>query len=121
MSGAGQSTASSGESETPLLVQDSEPSTEGVSGIATPEGLPAPVPEQAVEATSAIVEKLESAAEQVSREPPQSSEPLMPLTAADKAGEWDWYRIEMERIRGLRIAANWLNLDQGLLEEFSRE
>jgi len=45
----------------------------------------------------------------------------MPLTTADKAGEWDWYRMDMERIRGLRIAANWLALDQGLLEEFRRE
>jgi len=119
-SGAGQSRESSEESETPLLVPPPlEPSSEA-SLISTPEGLPAPVPEPAVEATTAIVEKLESAAEKASQTQSQPMEPLLPLTARDKAGEWDWHRIEMERIRGLRIAANWLALDKELVEEFLR-
>lgn len=120
-SGAGQmKESSSEESATAIQAPTTEPSTEP-SQIATPEGLVAPVPEQAVEATTAIVEKLESVAEQTSRQQLTTSEPLMPLTARDTAGEWDWHRIEMERIRGLQIAAHWLSLDKQLLEEYARE
>ncbi|KIV87166.1 hypothetical protein PV11_02731 [Exophiala sideris] len=119
-SGAGHREDSSQESDPAIKAQTTEPSTE-TSEIDTPEGLAAPVPEQAVEATSAIVEKLESIAEKTSGRQVDVSEPLMPLTARDKAGEWDWHRIEMERIRGLQIAANWLALDKQLLEEYARE
>lgn len=117
-SGAGQTRESSSESETPLQIPppantnaSSDPSL-----IPTPEGLPAPVPETALGTTNALVSKLESAAEEASQA--EAAERLIPLIARDKAGEWDWHRIEMERIRGLRIAANWLALDKELMEEF---
>ena len=118
-SGAGETRESSDDSESALQLPNaptSLPSSEP-SLIPTPDGhLPAPVAEQAIEATTTIVERLESVAENVSTQ--LQTEPLRPLTTLDKAGgEWDWHRIEMERIRGLRIAANWLALDQTLMEE----
>lgn len=74
------------------------------------------------------MEKLESAAEAATSHKNEAApmEPLPPLPTArdDKAngggGEWDWHRIEMERLRGLRIAANWLSLDKDLSDEFQR-
>ncbi|KIW12039.1 hypothetical protein PV08_09313 [Exophiala spinifera] len=131
-SGAGQSVESSGgsSSDTPTttVVSDSHSAAatlqEDPSEMATPvpQGLlPAPVPATpVVEATSTVVDKLEKAAQKVSDELLPASEPLMPLTKVDHAGEWDWHRIEMERIRGLRVAANWLALDKNLLDEASR-
>ncbi|KAJ9635648.1 hypothetical protein H2204_005608 [Knufia peltigerae] len=120
---AGEHRESSGPSDTPTLVPDSlDSSTEDSSEVATPvpQGLPAPVPAPAVKATSAIVVQLEEVAERVTHEL-TAGEPLMPSTEIDHAGEWDWHRIEMERIRGLRIASHWLALDKGLLEEANRE
>jgi acyl-CoA thioesterase FadM len=116
-SGAGhQSQESSEDSETP--VQDPNQS----SDTTPPEGFPAPVAEQAAEATTAVVEKLETAAKEASsRDAPL--EAMTPLTAArDKnaGGDWDWHRVEMERIRGLRVAAHWLALDKDLADEFRR-
>jgi hypothetical protein len=34
--------------------------------------------------------------------------------------EWDWDRVENERLRGLELAKGWLTLDAELLLEFSR-
>jgi Thioesterase-like superfamily len=34
--------------------------------------------------------------------------------------EWDWDRVEKERLRGLELAKGWLALDAELLQEFSR-
>lgn len=118
--GAGQSRESSEDSDTPLSQSSPPEVSSEPSLVSTPEGLPAPIPEQAVEATTAIVEKLESEAEKASQGPTLTIDPMLPLTARDKAGEWDWHRIEMERIRGLRIAASWLSLDKELVEEFLR-
>lgn len=118
-SGAGQNRESSEESETPLKVdaEGSQRSQSEPSVISTPsnDGIAAPVPESAIDATASFVEKLESAARLASGSDP--ADPLVPLTKLDKAGEWDWHRIEMERIRGIQIAANWLSLDKELLEE----
>lgn len=132
-SGAGQTRESSSESDTPL--HDAAAAATAAPGDTNnpssssdptpPEGLPAPIPAPApaaalAETTHSIVEKLEHAAEKASQTQTQTQpplDPLLPLTARDKAGEWDWHRIEMERIRGLRIAANWLALDNELLDE----
>lgn len=94
----------------------------GTSDTATPDGIAAPIPESAAEVTAAVVEKLESAAAAASASSAQASltDPLLPLTKLDKSGAWDWHRIEMERLRGLQIAANWLDLDKDLTEEFKR-
>ncbi|KIX09733.1 uncharacterized protein Z518_00814 [Rhinocladiella mackenziei CBS 650.93] len=101
-SGAGQTRESSEDSETQLQLPPHSGS--GVSSepspIPTPEGLPAPVREQASQT--------------------MPLEPLLPLAVRDKVAEWDWHRIEMERIRGLRIADNWLALDKELLDEYAR-
>ncbi|OQV00647.1 hypothetical protein CLAIMM_06117 [Cladophialophora immunda] len=99
--------------------QSSEPSL-----IPTPQEGPlaAPIPEPAtLRGTDTVVEKLETAAAKTGAAI-SSSAPLAPLTAArDKAGgEWDWHRIEMERIRGLQVAQNWLALDRELMHEFIR-
>ncbi|OAL26858.1 hypothetical protein AYO20_09891 [Fonsecaea nubica] len=92
--------------------------------ISTPQEGPlaAPIPEPAtLRSADTIVEKLETAAAKTSTAI-LSSAPLAPLTAArDKAGgEWDWHRIEMERIRGLQVAQDWLSLDKELMHEFAR-
>jgi hypothetical protein len=94
----------------------------GTSDTATPDGIAAPIPESAAEVTAAVVEKLESAAAEASSSSAQASltDPLLPLTKLDKSGAWDWHRIDMERLRGLQIAANWLDLDKDLIEEFKR-
>lgn len=117
--GVEQTKGTSDDSETTLAVPASAQSLSSEqSQGSTPEGIPAPVPEAAVDATTGGVEKLESAADSVSYT--QSAEALEPLNARDQGSEWDWYRIEMERIRGLRVAANWLALDKELLEEVMR-
>lgn len=94
----------------------------GTSDTATPDGIAAPIPETAAEVTAAVVEKLESAAAEATSSSAQaaSTDPLLPLTKLDKSGAWDWHRIDMERLRGLQIAANWLDLDKDLTEEFKR-
>ncbi|EHY55009.1 Thioesterase lcsJ [Exophiala dermatitidis] len=91
----------------------SEPSAD-----TTPEGLQASVPEPALAATTELVEKLETTTEKVSQS--DVTESREPSTASFKEDDWDWHRIEKERLRGLAVAANWLALDQELLEEFSR-
>jgi len=94
----------------------------GTSDTATPDGIAAPIPESAAEVTAAVMEKLESAAAEVASSSNQATltDLLQPLTKADKPGAWDWHRIDMERLRGLQIAANWLDLDKDLSEEFKR-
>lgn len=115
--------AASSSSGTPLPTSIAELiHQEGTSDTATPDGIAAPIPESAAEVTAAVMEKLENAAEAASSASAQASltEPMLPLTKVDKAGAWDWHRIEMERLRGLQIAANWLDLDKDLTEEFKR-
>jgi len=76
------------------------------------EGLVAAIPTSLGSATEGLVEKLESAtAKTVTADvaAPGSSD-----------GDWDWYRVEKERLRGLQIAAGWLALDQELKDEFVR-
>lgn len=94
----------------------------GKSDTATPDGIAAPIPESAAEVTAAVVEKLESAAAEAATSSAQASlaDPLLPLTKLDKSGAWDWHRIDMERLRGLQVAANWLDLDKDLMEEYKR-
>lgn len=122
-SGAGQNRESSEESESPLndQPQSSQLSQTEPSIISTPDndGIAAPIPESAVDATASFIEKLESAAQVASAS--NTIDPLVPLTKLDKAGEWDWHRIEMERIRGIQIAAAWLSLDKDLLNEAKHE
>jgi len=112
VSGAGQSWESSA-SDTPVLVEPAMGSSPA-SRTPEPEGVVAPTPEGAADATSAGVEKLESAIKSAAVE---RSNAVLPLTGRG-AGGWDWHRIEMERVRGLQLAANWLALDKELMGEF---
>lgn len=43
-----------------------------------------------------------------------------PVHAKLETAEWDWDRVEKERLRGLEMAKGWLALDADLLQEFSR-
>jgi hypothetical protein len=43
-----------------------------------------------------------------------------PVHAKLETAEWDWDRVEKERLRGLELAKGWLALDADLLQEFSR-
>ncbi|KIW68552.1 hypothetical protein PV04_04491 [Phialophora macrospora] len=86
-------------------------SSEEPSIAPTPqEGLVSMIPTSLAPATDGLVEKLEYAAGEES-----GSGPAAP---SSMDGEWDWYRIEKERLRGLRIAESWLGLDKQLMEEF---
>jgi hypothetical protein len=120
-SGAGQSREKSDESGSTLQYIPVPPNLTR-NPVPVGQGLAAPVPPQAASVTTAIVEKLESAAEEKSAQEKMDTdhlmEPLIPFTASNEANEWDWHRIEMERIRGLRIASHWLALDHELVAEF---
>lgn len=41
--------------------------------------------------------------------------------AEEEEGGWSWERIEQERLRGLKVAEGWLELDGGLRGEFEYE
>ncbi|OAP61526.1 hypothetical protein AYL99_03729 [Fonsecaea erecta] len=115
------------EKQSASVSTSAKPSSEP-SLIPTPQEGPlaAPIPEPAtLRSTDTIVDKLETVAEKTGATVSSSSTApdLAPLTgASDKAvgGEWDWHRIEMERIRGLQVAQNWLALDKELMHEFVR-
>ncbi|EXJ60606.1 hypothetical protein A1O7_04759 [Cladophialophora yegresii CBS 114405] len=94
------------------------PSSTGISSeepsiAPTPqEGLVSTIPTSLAPTTDGLVEELESAA---------GEEPASGATAPGTMdGDWDWYRIEKERLRGLQMAENWLDLDKQLMEEFAK-
>ncbi len=95
----------------PARPESAGSSSEEPSDVPTPqEGLVAALPTSLGSTTEDLVEKLESAAGKTSTDAAQELHD----------GEWDWHRIEKERLRGLQIAANWLALDKELMEEFVR-
>jgi acyl-CoA thioesterase FadM len=120
-SGAGQSRESSDDSESALQHPPVPPELTQAP-VPAGQGLAAPIPSPVVNTAAAVVQKLENAAEEKAAEEKKDvnrlPEPLVPMTTCTKANEWDWHRIEMERIRGLRVASHWLALDQGLLAEY---
>jgi acyl-CoA thioesterase FadM len=73
-----------------------------------------PSPEISINAPE-VVDRLEDMAARIARDAK-----AMNISAAEppRAVEWDWHRIEMERLRGLGIAQDWLDLDKKLMEEF---
>lgn len=75
----------------------------------------APAPEAAVNATE-IVDRLEGIASHIEGE---TSTMDISTAIPPRAVEWDWHRIEMERLRGLQVAQNWLALDKALVEEYT--
>ncbi|KAJ9602222.1 hypothetical protein H2200_013342 [Cladophialophora chaetospira] len=88
-----------------------DPSSEEASIAPTPqEGLVAAIPSSLGSTTEGLVEKLEKA----------TATETEAATSGSSSGEWDWHRIEQERLRGLQIAAGWLALDQELKDEFLR-
>ena len=78
----------------------------------------APIPEAAVE-TAEVVAKLENVASHIVDEP--SDKVNISAATPPRAAEWDWHRIDMERIRGLRVATGWLSLDKGMMEEYGHQ
>lgn len=46
--------------------------------------------------------------------------PNKPSSDPQKGRKWDWHRVEQERHRGVLMARGWLDLDQTLMEEYSR-
>jgi len=87
--------------------------SEGDVQPASSEEVVAPAPEAAVHA-AAVVEKLERVASNVSS---KEESALKPLTTAAPRANWDWHRIDMERLRGLQIFKGWLDLDKSLKDE----
>ncbi|EXJ76704.1 uncharacterized protein A1O5_01212 [Cladophialophora psammophila CBS 110553] len=109
------------DTENTTTTTTTNPSSEP-SLIPTPQegSFAAPIPASTtLQNTDNIVAKLETAAAMTGAAAISSSlEPLAPLTARAGGDEWDWHRIEMERIRGLQVAQNWLSLDKELMHEF---
>ncbi|KIW90696.1 uncharacterized protein Z519_08479 [Cladophialophora bantiana CBS 173.52] len=109
------------DTENLTITTTANPSSEP-SLIPTPQEGPfaAPVPaSKTLQNADIIVAKLETAAAMTGAATiSSSSEPLASLTARAGESEWSWHRIEMERIRGLQVAQNWLSLDKELMHEF---
>ena len=80
------------------------------------EGIRQPVPESIVK-TADAVRILENAASN-----DQATEPEVDVSIAQppRAAEWDWHRIEMERLRGLQLVSGWLELDEALKGEYKQ-
>jgi hypothetical protein len=73
------------------------------SSTSTPqEGLTEPIPTALIRGAEDMLEKIASIPERPND---------------DSAGSWDWQSIEDERLRGLRIAEQWLALDKQLMQE----
>ncbi|RMD41121.1 hypothetical protein DV735_g3972, partial [Chaetothyriales sp. CBS 134920] len=72
---------------------------------------------------SALVaaEVLESLSNAVHSQKRQSEDDVAALVEEPKALEWNWYRIEAERVRGLEKARAWLALDTDLKDEYEAE
>ncbi|EXJ92013.1 hypothetical protein A1O3_00563 [Capronia epimyces CBS 606.96] len=100
--------------------QTTEHRSDHLDNVPVSEGIPAAVPEAAADVTTEVVEKLETAAEALSQSQSPPAGPLDSHTTPAPTGNWDWHRIDAERLRGLNVAANWLALDKELLDEFLR-
>ncbi|ETN44640.1 uncharacterized protein HMPREF1541_10310 [Cyphellophora europaea CBS 101466] len=80
----------------------------------------APAVDTAAKGVEAVVEKLEK----VKGEAEEIRDPVAAAAAGPVdgvVGEWDWHRIEQERLRGLKIVEAWMALDGSLKEEFEHE
>ena len=109
----------SGGSEATVVLADHqrnqpEMETETVSADKDHEDIAAPVPEPLTEPSN-VVENLEKVASRITS---NSTQPTITAMTPPRAAEWDWHRIDMERIRGLRIVSAWLSLDKDLMDEF---
>jgi len=107
---------SSDDTVTPASVADEQTSTDQQATPQSDPDIAAPVPEAAVEAAE-VVEKLENVASHIVGDPSDG----LDISAATppRAVEWDWHRIDMERLRGLAIVSGWLSLDKDLMEEYA--
>ena len=94
-------------------IEGIDSSSEEPSIVPTPqEGLAAAIPPALGSVTDGLAERLDSATGKTQMRDSIATE--------SETGEWDWHRIEAERIRGLRIAEGWLALDKDLMGEFTR-
>jgi Thioesterase-like superfamily len=75
----------------------------------------APIPEKPLKQATTI-QHLEDAALKGSDSPSQ----LRNRAESNSPPKWDWYRIDLERQRGLELAKGWLSLDNALMMEGSR-
>ena len=109
---------SSDDTVTPASIADEQGSADGQATPQSDPGIAAPIPEAAVE-TAEVVEKLEKVASNIIVNPSDG----LDLSAATppRAVEWDWHRIDMERLRGLTLLAGWLSLDTGMVEEYAHQ
>ena len=80
------------------------------------EGIRQPVPETVLK-TADVVERLERVASNTEGEEPEVD---ASIAQAPRAVEWDWHRIEMERLRGLQLVNGWLELDEALKGEYNQ-
>lgn len=109
---------SSDDTVTPASVGDGQSSSDQQTTPTSDPNIAAPVPEAAVE-TAEVVEKLEKVASNIIGNPSDG----LDLSAATppRAIEWDWHRIDMERLRGLAIVSGWLSLDKAMMEEYTHQ
>ena len=109
---------SSDDTATPASVADVQSSSDQQTIPASDSDIAAPVPEAAVE-TAEVVEKLEKVASHIVGDP--SDDLDVSAATPPRAAEWDWHRIDMERLRGLALVTGWLSLDRGMMEEYGQQ
>jgi hypothetical protein len=125
---------------------DAQSLSQAASNTPSDAGIAAPAPE-AVFDNAGIVDKLEkvashitgeasdrgeasnadeasttASASHITAEASDAADPPNPVqiatTTPPRRKEWDWHQIDMERIRGFRLAEGWLALDKELQGEF---
>lgn len=94
------------------------------SSTATPAEPVAAAPEDAVGDVAGVVQRVAEKVEVVTADAGIQDDKKDPIAAAAKTPEggdweWDWYRVDAERRRGLQLLEHWLALDQTLKDEFS--
>ncbi len=102
----------------PASATDGQSSADQQAMSRTDPDITAPVPAVAVE-TAEVVEKLEKVASNLVGG--RSDDIDISAATPPRAVEWDWHRIDMERLRGLAILSGWLSLDKGMIEEYGHQ
>lgn len=123
VSGAGQTLNSSPKDiPQPQSASESTPSQQATPA-SEPELIAAPIPQAASELAAAAVENLEKVVQKADVAEASSEEKATPVTTSPLEQEhskaWDWHRIEMERVHGLRLVENWASLDKEMLDEYT--
>ena len=106
--------------DTVILASEAErrsPNTSPSTAPQTDPEIAAPIPEAVVE--TEVVEKLEKVASHITGEPHGKVD--ISIATPPRAVDWDWHRVDMERLRGLNIVSGWLSFDKDMMEEYGHQ